>query len=362
MQKEAEVQSKSGAWYLMRIRPYRTMENAIEGAVLTFVDISERKRAERQLRESESRFHAIFNQAFAGVAQTDLSGQFTFVNDRFCEMLGYSREELLRARMIDITHPDDRSRATVLMDSLAGGGSDFSVERRYLRRDGAVVWVADRVSGIREGQNVTSLVTVSFDLSHRKRLEAEVASVDAHLTEELDALARLETVRSLRMTPSNRQAVLDELLGTALAINQADMGMLQLGDNDGERLTVVAQRGFDKPSLESLNGGGPDPGADAALRSREQVTVEDVAGSPLFADSTALDRHVAAGVRALQSVPLVTRQGKVIGVLTTHFRAPHRPDARKVRLFDLIGREVAEIVRRGMTDGAAGRGRPDDVG
>src|SRR5262249_40949193 len=89
---ESEVQVKNGAWYLMRIRPYRTMDNVIEGAVITLVDISERKRAEMSLRESEARFEAVVSQAYAGVAEAAADGSLLYVNDRFCEMLGHSRQ------------------------------------------------------------------------------------------------------------------------------------------------------------------------------------------------------------------------------------------------------------------------------
>jgi two-component system CheB/CheR fusion protein len=163
---EAEVLTKNGAWHLMRIRPYRTIENKIEGVVLTFVDISERKKAEQMLAESETRYLSIFNQALAGLAQTDVNGLFTMVNDRFCDMLGYTREELLKLRMIDITHVEDKPRNRVLLDALLAGGQDFSVEKRYVRRDLGVVWVAERVSAIRDDKKVQSLVSITFDQDH----------------------------------------------------------------------------------------------------------------------------------------------------------------------------------------------------
>jgi two-component system, chemotaxis family, CheB/CheR fusion protein len=162
--KEAEVQVKSGAWYLMRIRPYRTMENLIEGAVITLVDISERKKAEESLRRSETRLNAFINQAYAGVSEADRDGRFLFANDRLCEMLGYSREELLRQRLSDLTDADDLPRVQAQFEALARGGPDIQVEKRYVRKNGSRVHVHERVSAIRDASGTPgSLLLLSFD-------------------------------------------------------------------------------------------------------------------------------------------------------------------------------------------------------
>jgi len=162
--KEAEVQVKSGAWYLMRIRPYRTMENLIEGAVITLVDISERKKAEGSLRRSEARLNAFINQAYAGVSEADRDGRFLFANDRLCEMLGYSREELLRKRLSDLTDAEDLPRVQAQFEALARGGPDIQVEKRYVRKNGSRVHVHERVSAIRDASGTPgSLLLLSFD-------------------------------------------------------------------------------------------------------------------------------------------------------------------------------------------------------
>jgi PAS domain S-box-containing protein len=353
--KEAEVVTKGGATYLMRIRPYRTVENTIEGVVLTFVDISQLKRAELALKKSEERFHSIFNQAFAGVAEIDRAGRFVYLNDRFCEMTGFSRKDLLEMTMQDLTHPEERIRATVFFRALGAGGPDFSIEKRYRCRDGSAVWVSERVSGIRDADGeIKSAVAVSFDLTERKRLQREAAAVDARLESELSALARLEGIGSLTITPENRDGVYEEILDAALAINQGEMGTLQL-TADGARpgLYVAAARGLDKDYVDFWNaafiGGGTWTNA---LRGGEPIVVEDVAQSPLFVGTPALEIQLQAGVRALQSVPLLGSDGAMLGVLTTHFRMANRPEPRRLRMFDILAQQVSDILQR-ERDGSA---------
>jgi two-component system CheB/CheR fusion protein len=166
--KEAEIQVRKGGWYLMRIRPYRTIENVIEGAVVTLVDISERKKAEQALRRSETRLNALIGQAYAGVAETDFEGRFLLVNERLCETLGFGRDELLQRRLRDVVDPGDAEAVQAQLEALADGGPDLQVERRYLRKDGTRVRMHERACAIRDADGKpSSLLSVTFDLSDR---------------------------------------------------------------------------------------------------------------------------------------------------------------------------------------------------
>ena len=73
-----------------------------------------------------------------------------------------TREQLLTMRVQQVTHPDDNQRNQVLLEALARDGADYTIEKRYVKRDGSVVWVADRVSAIREDGSVRSIVAISF--------------------------------------------------------------------------------------------------------------------------------------------------------------------------------------------------------
>ena len=115
----------------------------------------------------------VLSRAAAGLAETDRDGQFTFVNDRFCTIVGRTRGELLKLREQDITHPDDISKTQVLLDRLVDAEEEaFVFEKRYLRPDGSVVWVRNSVSAItgHSGQ-VRRALSVPIDFAERKRLE-----------------------------------------------------------------------------------------------------------------------------------------------------------------------------------------------
>jgi len=140
----------------------------ITGAINSFYDITERKRSEKALRESEERFHAIFSQATIGIALMDLNGNFTLVNEYFCNITGRTAKDLYRLKAQDITHPDDFASKVALLKRLREEGGDCVIEKRYVRPDGEIVWVRNSVSRVdhtpADGQY---LIAVSQDITER---------------------------------------------------------------------------------------------------------------------------------------------------------------------------------------------------
>ncbi|MDQ3910594.1 MAG: PAS domain S-box protein, partial [Actinomycetota bacterium] len=121
--------------------PIRDRDGHIVAGVAIFKDITKQKRAEEELRASEERFRATFEQAAVGIAQTAPDGSWLRVNDKLCDIVGYTREELLRKSFQDVTHPDDLSENVEhVRRLLAGEVESFSMEKRYIRKDGSAIW------------------------------------------------------------------------------------------------------------------------------------------------------------------------------------------------------------------------------
>jgi PAS domain S-box-containing protein len=144
------------------------------GAILTsYNDITERKRTERALRESERDFRAIFEGSSVGKAQVDtLTRRFLRVNAALCAITGYSEAELLARTAGDLTHPDDRERDHEQFVRLVQGKANYQLEKRYVRKDGRLVWVTvtGNVIQAANGQTVR-IITVIQDITERKQAE-----------------------------------------------------------------------------------------------------------------------------------------------------------------------------------------------
>jgi two-component system CheB/CheR fusion protein len=168
---EREVQDAQGRWYLVRLLPYRTVDDRIAGVVLTLVDITERKGSQEALRLSEQRFDAIADKAVVGVLQTTLDGRITFANRFYHQMLGYVDGALVGTSMFDRVHPDDRDPSRGLFAAIRGNGH-FEAEERCLRQDGGVNWIHSSVTWLPVPEDSGgSILIVCTDVTERKDTE-----------------------------------------------------------------------------------------------------------------------------------------------------------------------------------------------
>ena len=135
---------------------------------------SELKKKQLEVEINEKRFKNVIDQVNAGIAQADLDGRFQEVNERFCAMTGYEREELLTMTVGDVTHPDDWERNHVLFEKCRNEGKGFFIEKRYIRKDGSIIWVNNNVSMITSPTGEHLITAVSIDITARKTQEKKI--------------------------------------------------------------------------------------------------------------------------------------------------------------------------------------------
>jgi PAS domain S-box-containing protein len=173
IEREVQLDEKGRRWFLVRIAPYRTPEDRIAGVVATFIDITQRKTAQEQLRESEARFRAMFMQASVGIVQIGDGGQFLTANPGFCQIVGYTEQELSTMRVADVTHPEDYPREEELTRQLVSGEvPDFILEKRYRKKDGSIVWGTMTTTFVRQASGAP-LYTLAIVQAIGDRKEAE---------------------------------------------------------------------------------------------------------------------------------------------------------------------------------------------
>lgn len=163
-------------------QPIRGEDGSVSGIFVQGSDITQELRIRAELQGRQDQLAAFISQSTAGFAQVDLAGVFTLVNDRFCEIAGRPREELLRMTMQEITHPEDLPRNVPMFERAVADGVPYVHEKRYVRPDGSIVWVNNSVSVIRKPDGEPyGVLAVTIDVTERRRIEEDVRENEARL-------------------------------------------------------------------------------------------------------------------------------------------------------------------------------------
>ena len=169
--------------YLASKAPYRDGQGNIIGIIGICHDISERKRAEEALRESEERFRGTFENAAVGIAHVDGRHCCVRANEVFCDLIGYSPTEAVGKTIESVVYPDDLPANLAQFDHVMRGElSSFRMEKRFNRKNGEIVWALLNVSLQRDlAGKPDYCIVIAQDISERKRLEEELRQAHARL-------------------------------------------------------------------------------------------------------------------------------------------------------------------------------------
>ena len=189
--------------------------------------------------------------------------------------------------------------------------------------------------------------------AQRKRAEKESVAWKDELAAELMAMSRLHEFSTRLLSKAGLLPLLEEVLNAIIALQNADFGNVQLYDPETKTLEIVAHRGFQRNFLDYFSSVN-EPGAACgrAMQRRERVIIEDVLADPDFEPHRQI--AASAGFRAVQSTPLFSRSGEPLGMISTHFRQPHRPSGHDLRFTDLYARLAGELIERQRAEEALG--------
>ncbi len=191
-----------GSIYETTYAPNIDEQGEIIGVLGVAMDVTPHRRVEAALRRSEAYFQTIFQNAMVGIKLIDLQGRIVEANPAFMKMVGYDEGELFHLTYTDLTHPDDAPNMRARLEELTAGEIDyFEVEKRYLHKEGKVVW-GKLVMSLFRGPDGAPLYGIGMveDITTRKETEAELAEVQRRLVDSTE-MERLHLAQELHDGP-----------------------------------------------------------------------------------------------------------------------------------------------------------------
>ncbi len=283
-------------------------EERFIGTLAVFSDIAERRRAERNLRESEERFRLAFENSKTGMALVDLEGRFTRVNRQLCEMFGYPEAEMIEKHFNEFSHADDRDIGlTFLRSAVSGelGGGDF--EKRYIRKDGQIVLGHVSVSLVR-GDRGEPLYFVSQirDITQERRTE------DAERAQRVLAEALRDTAAAINST-LDVDEVLERVLanvGRVVEYEAASVVLIEAGVGH-----LVREIGRDQYMRNSASAPLEVSLDHFPIWRQMYETGQPYISSDVTQDPNWIFSYDRRWVRSYLGAPILLKEGEVIGFI-----------------------------------------------
>ncbi len=314
---------------------------------VVFSDISDRKQTEATLRESEQQFRLMADAVPQIVWITDAQGRVEFFNKQWSDYTGVPYEPTTAAEVAaSFVHPDDGDHTMEAFKEAQRSSGVFLVEHRIRSATGSYRWFLVRAEPYRDPQTgeIIRWFGASTDIHDRKQAEAII-------TTDLENTRLLRDLSTQLLIEDNIQVLYDEIMATAITLTRADAGTVQILDKATQELVLLASQGFDCTMTDHfyrVNASSNTPCGIALIAGTRTFIDFDV---PECDDpSGALRMHVNAGYLCAQSTPLISRSGRPIGMVSTHWCKHHCPTERELRFLDLLARQAADLIEQRQTE------------
>lgn len=203
-------------------------------------------------------------------------------------------------------------------------------------------------------ERATQLAAIMIERDHA---ETALRQSQEHMAADLADMTRLQAISSQLMGEQKIDGLYKKILDAAVTILHSDFGSMQMFYPERGELRLLASRGFSPEAVRFWEWVRPNSNCSCgeAFRRRERVVVSDVGECVFMAGTTDLEAYRQAEIRAAQSTPLISRSGQLVGMISTHWRRPHQPAERELRLLDILARQASDLIERKLSEEALAR-------
>jgi PAS domain S-box-containing protein len=333
----AERPDGTRIWFMPFPTPLRDDHGKVIGGINMLVDITQRKQSEL----AQANLAAIVESSDDAIISKNLDSIITSWNQGAQRLFGYTAQEAIGNSITMLMPPERMNEEPGILERIRRGEKIDHYETLRRRKDGTLIDVSLTVSPLRDaGGTIVGASKIARDITERRRQE--------------DALRLLAALGFQMITADEPKAIYGKIVDAAATLMHSDFASMQLFHPDrGEagELELLGHRGFDPEGVKFWQWVSANSTCvcGLTLRAGSRVVVADAARDDRL-DHGQKAAYSAAGISAMQSTPLFSRSGKLLGMISTHWRRSHQPAQSELSNFDILARQAADILERNQAE------------
>jgi PAS domain S-box-containing protein len=319
------------------------------------IDISNLKQAQAELLRNEERFKALVTASSEVLYRMspDWSEMRQLDSRGFLSSTKNNRDWIQ-----EYIHPDDQRRVISVIEEAIRTKSTFIFEHRVIRVDGTLGWTFSRAVPLKDADGeIIEWFGAASDITERKNAEEALHRSEQNLKSELEVAQKLQELSTQTIRSGDFNQLYQQIVNTAAALMKSDFASIQMFYPErgvaGE-LRLMSHYGFTPQAAEFWQWVDPSSGSACgiALRTRRRVAAVDVQTFDFMEGNGDREIYLRLGVRSVQTTPLFSRSGALMGMLSTHWRVPHELTDGECRSLDILARQAADLIDRRKADDA----------
>ena len=305
--------------------------------------------------EIRLRYAAIVESSDDAIIAKTLEGVISAWNPAAVRMFGYAGREAIGQPITMIIPADRREEERELPRRLRAGERIDHYETVRVTKTGERLDVSVTISPLRDlAGTIIGCSKIARDITKAKQAGAALRRSEQRLTREVAGAKALQSTSTRLISESTPESLYDQILRAAVELMASDAACLQMLAADGTSLSLLAWTNFHPdcvPFWERV-AVGVGSTCSKALSDNQRVVVADIESCAFMAGTQEQLEYRRAGVRGVQSTPLRSRTGRLLGMLSTHWRTPHTPTEDDFRCFDVLARQAADLIGRTLAEEA----------
>lgn len=340
-------------------QPYKEADETISGVTIIANEVTTQAIANKKIAASEQNVSRLFMEAPAVICVfRGPQHVYELANEMYMQLIG--KKDILGEPVRKLFPELEGQGYYELLDNVYATGEPFIGKEMPVKFNKGAEKLEEVYFNLvyqpfhnSEGE-IDGILVHGVDVTEQVLSRKKIEESEARLEAELKDTKQLQKVSSLLIEADNIQLLYEQILDAAIAIMDANMASMQMFEEEKNGLLLLASKGFHPKSAEFWKwvDTASSSSCSKAITQGQRIIVPDVDESNFMQGTEDLKYSQLSGIKAVQSTPLITRQGKPVGMISTHWKKPYQPTERQLNLLDVLARQAADLIERRQAEEA----------